>query len=141
MPTFEKLNEIEWDRCILNGVSSFLSDIFGLLSSRNFATMATWHNNGDNSDCHHCYIRLPWWQNFWMTTNQKYWLSRAQELGTPPLTPPILSKQPYMLKLGFLRASGFFLYWVFGLLRLKEVKLLRLLLLYLISCWSVRWLT
>ena len=34
---FDKLNEIEKDRCSLNSQS----DVFGLLSSRNFATMAT----------------------------------------------------------------------------------------------------
>ena len=40
--TFDKLNEIEWDRWSLKQFQfTFLSDVFGLLLFRSFATMAT----------------------------------------------------------------------------------------------------
>ena len=45
-PTFDKLNEVEWDRWILKRWEfTFLSDVFGLLSSKHFTTMATWRND------------------------------------------------------------------------------------------------
>ena len=40
--TFDKLSEIQWDRWSLKQPQfTFLSDVFGLLSFRSFATMAT----------------------------------------------------------------------------------------------------